>query len=176
MEKAKIGRINRYSETVITVDEAITIMQNGNSIDGAIIDSAFEIEKFNEFSSHILSKDVRVREESKDLTVDEYHHMHSNVWKFPEKYREIDVLDLLLSRCSSETEKERVKTEFEMFKERNLEVLLQLLIWLVDHMRENNIMWGVGRGSSVASFCLYLIGINRVNPLIYDLDIGEFLK
>jgi DNA polymerase III alpha subunit len=43
-------------------------------------------------------------------------------------------------------------------------------------MRDNNIVWGVGRGSSIASFVLYLIGIHRINSLYYDLSINEFLK
>jgi DNA polymerase III alpha subunit len=43
-------------------------------------------------------------------------------------------------------------------------------------MRKNNILWGVGRGSSVASFVLYLIGIHRINSLFYNLPIEEFLK
>jgi DNA polymerase III alpha subunit len=55
-------------------------------------------------------------------------------------------------------------------------VLLQYLKYLVDTMRKNNIIWGVGRGSSVASYVLYLIGIHRINSLYYDLSIDEFLK
>jgi len=48
--------------------------------------------------------------------------------------------------------------------------------YLVDLMRENNIVWGVGRGSSVSSFVLFLIGIHRINSIYYDLDVEEFLK
>jgi DNA polymerase III alpha subunit len=43
-------------------------------------------------------------------------------------------------------------------------------------MRKNKIVWGVGRGSSVASYVLFLIGIHKVNSLKYNLDIKEFLK
>ena len=63
-----------------------------------------------------------------------------------------------------------------MYEERGLYPLLKHLLFLVDHFRKNNIVWGVGRGSSVASFVLYLIGIHKVNPLKYDLDIKDFLK
>ena len=64
----------------------------------------------------------------------------------------------------------------EEFKRRDLETVLRLMIYLVDHFKENDIVWGVGRGSSAASYCLYLIGINRVNSLEYELDIKEFFK
>jgi DNA polymerase III alpha subunit len=43
-------------------------------------------------------------------------------------------------------------------------------------MRANNIVWGVGRGSSVASYVLFLIGIHKVDSLYYDLPIEEFLR
>jgi hypothetical protein len=43
-------------------------------------------------------------------------------------------------------------------------------------MRENKIVWGVGRGSSVASYVLFLIGVHKINSIKYNLDINEFLK
>jgi DNA polymerase III alpha subunit len=56
-----------------------------------------------------------------------------------------------------------------------IDVLL-CIKYLVDYMREHNIVWGVGRGSSVASYCLYLIGVHKVDSIKYQLDIKEFLK
>ena len=50
------------------------------------------------------------------------------------------------------------------------------MIYLVDIMQENKVIWGVGRGSSVASFVLYLIGIHKINPITHDLDWREFLR
>jgi DNA polymerase III alpha subunit len=70
----------------------------------------------------------------------------------------------------------RVKTELILYKKLGLYKLLQFLIYLVDIMRENKIVWGVGRGSSVASYVLYLIGIHKINSLKYNLDINEFLR
>ena len=43
-------------------------------------------------------------------------------------------------------------------------------------IKDNNIVYGVGRGSSVSSYILYLIGVHRVNSLKFNLDIKEFLK
>jgi DNA polymerase III alpha subunit len=54
--------------------------------------------------------------------------------------------------------------------------LLFYLKYLVDTLRENKVVWGVGRGSSVASYVLYLIGIHKIDSIKYDLDITEFLK
>ena len=54
--------------------------------------------------------------------------------------------------------------------------VLQFLIYFVDTLRANNVVWGVGRGSSVSSFCLFLIGVHKINPLLYNLDYREFLR
>lgn len=70
----------------------------------------------------------------------------------------------------------RVWEELDEFKERGMHNLLRYMIYLVDFMRENNIVWGVGRGSSVSSYVLYLIGIHKVDSIKYGLDINEFLR
>ena len=63
-----------------------------------------------------------------------------------------------------------------MFQERGLFDLLRYLKFLVDVMRQNNVIWGVGRGSSVASYVLYLLGVHRIDSMFYDLDPAEFLR
>jgi len=101
----------------------------------------------------------------------------------PEKYRNIDVeeyLHGLIPESQDQTDKlaskARVDLELALYKSKNLYPVLQLMIYIVDTLRENNIVWGVGRGSSVASYCLYLIGVHRVNSIQYGLDIHEFLR
>ena len=66
--------------------------------------------------------------------------------------------------------------ELAEFKARNLFPILQLLIYIIDTMRKNNLVWGVGRGSSVASYILYLLGVHKVDSVKYNLNIKEFLK
>jgi len=82
----------------------------------------------------------------------------------------------LLGKTTNEIEYQRVVTELELFIQHNMIEVLKYLKYLVDTMRQNNILWGVGRGSSVASFCLYLLDVHRVNSLKYKLDIHEFLR
>ena len=66
--------------------------------------------------------------------------------------------------------------EYDLFEKKKFIRVLQFLIYFVNILRENNVVWGVGRGSSVASFCLFLIGIHKINPMLYNLDITEFLR
>ena len=97
-------------------------------------------------------------------------------WHMPEKYYQINVLQWLLNKCQNDEEKMRVQMEYDLFEKKNFIRVLQFLIYFIDTLRANNIVWGVGRGSSVASFCLFLIGVHKINPLLYNLDITEFLR
>ena len=88
----------------------------------------------------------------------------------------MDIWALLEERCSTPDELSRLNQERKEYEARDLEPLLRLMLYLVDDFRNRKIVWGVGRGSSVASFVLYLIGIIKINPMKYGLEIGEFLK
>jgi len=94
----------------------------------------------------------------------------------PEYYQNLDIAKWVLDQCQNQEELQRCGQELLLFQERNLFGLLGYLKYLVDIMRDNGIVWGVGRGSSTASFVLYLIGVHKINSIYYDLNINEFLK
>ena len=112
--------------------------------------------------------------EDTDIVTFDKSNQHS--WYMPEEYKEFPIATYLLSLCNLEEEASRVKLELELFEKNRMIDLLKFLKYLVDTMRENAILWGVGRGSSVASYCLYLLGIHKINSLKYNLDINEFLR
>jgi DNA polymerase III alpha subunit len=94
----------------------------------------------------------------------------------PDEYKQLDIAQWLLDQCTKDEELQRVGTELLLYQERDLFPLLRQLKYVVDVWRKNNVVWGVGRGSSVASYILYLIGVHQINSLYYDLDIAEFLR
>jgi DNA polymerase III alpha subunit len=102
----------------------------------------------------------------------------SQDFNIPQHYKEIDVEEYIrgLVPTGVAEASQRVDTELTLYKARNLYSILQLMIYIVDMMRKNNLVWGVGRGSSVASYVLYLIGIHKIDSLKYNLNIEEFLK
>ena len=104
------------------------------------------------------------------------NEIRTNTWFISDEIRDIDVRKFLISLCNTEKQISRVVHEMDLFEEKNLIPLLQLMIYLVDYFRQNNIVWGVGRGSSVSSYCLFLIGIHKIDAIKYDLDIKDFLK
>ena len=97
-------------------------------------------------------------------------------WFIPEKYKNTNPYNYIRKLAKTQKEIDRVEIEIQMFEERNMKNVLRFMIFFVDFMRENNIVWGVGRGSSVASYCLYLLGVHKVNSLAHNLNINEFLK
>ena len=111
-----------------------------------------------------------------NLSLEEFDRLNQSNWNMPTEYYEFDIAKWVLDQCKNEAELQRAGDELIKFQERNMFVLLQYLKYLVDTMRKNNIVWGVGRGSSVASFVLFLIGVHRINSLYYDLSVDEFLK
>jgi hypothetical protein len=101
---------------------------------------------------------------------------NQNNWFMPEEYTNFNIVDYLKSLCVNDIELTRVNEELELFKNHNMLDLLKFLKYLVDKMREDKILWGVGRGSSVASYCLYLLGVHKIDSIKYELDIREFLR
>ena len=111
-----------------------------------------------------------------ELTLEEFDKKQQSNWYMPDSYKKMDIAKFVLDQCHSDAELQRAGEELLKFQELDLLPLLQFMKYFVDTMRANNIVWGVGRGSSVASFVLYLIGVHKINSLYYDLDIKEFLK
>jgi DNA polymerase-3 subunit alpha len=94
----------------------------------------------------------------------------------PAQYKQLDIAKWVLAQCNNDAELQRCGHELLLFQARNLLTLLQYLKYLVDTLRTNKIVWGVGRGSSVSSYVLYKIGVHKIDSLYYDLDPAEFLK
>lgn len=111
-----------------------------------------------------------------NISVEQFDNKCRNNWFLPKEYMDMDIAQFILEQCTTDAELQRAGKELLMFQERDMFVLLKYLKYLVDTMRKNNIVWGVGRGSSVASFVLFLLGVHRINSLYYDLSIEEFLK
>lgn len=109
-------------------------------------------------------------------TVEEFDRVLQGNWRMPKEYKDMDIAEYVLSLCKADHELQRVGKELLLFQERDLFDLLRYLKYLVDTLRKNNVVWGVGRGSSVASYVLFLIGVHKIDSLYYNLDIEEFLK
>jgi len=99
-------------------------------------------------------------------------------WKLPEDFRNLDIFNYIKTKHAdlSKDQLTRVAEELKEFERRNLTDLLRFLCYFVTILRSNNVIYGVGRGSSIASYVLYLLGVHRIDSYKFNLDIKEFLK
>ena len=111
-----------------------------------------------------------------DYSVETYDRVQQENWYMPDEYKRMDIASYVLGLCKTEEELQRVGQELLLFYDRNLENLLRYLKYMVDTLRKNNVVMGLGRGSSTASYVLYLLGVHKINSIYYDLPIEEFLK
>ena len=111
-----------------------------------------------------------------DADVGTFDQVCQSQWNMPKEYQELDIAKTVLDSCNNDDELQRCGKELLLFQERKLLNLLRFLKYFVDTMRTNNVVIGLGRGSSVSSFVLYKLGIHKVNSMFYDLDVEEFLR
>ena len=141
-----------------------------------LCDASDDVDKFN---TVMEEQGMSPLQKYIPLDVDEktFDGVCQSEWFMPDEYKELDVVGHLYNLCKGDDERfHRVNEELAEFERRGMFNLLRYMIYLVDFMRKNNIVWGVGRGSSVASYVLYLIGIHKVDSIQYGLDYKEFLR
>lgn len=136
-----------------------------------------EIEKFQKLTG--ISFDLK--------TKPNYNKIDDS-FSLPVKYQKINLEEYFIKRMKkridlslmSESDKavtvERILTELEMYENRGLSDVLKTAIYIVDTFKENNLVWGPGRGSSCCSYLLYLIELHDVDSIAFDLPIDEFLR
>jgi len=110
------------------------------------------------------------------LNQESFDAIQQQHWHMPDRYKQLDIAEHVLTLCATDAELQRCGHELMLYQERGLFNLLRFLTYLVDVMRENHVIWGVGRGSSVSSYVLYKLGIHRIDSMFYDLDVEEFLR
>ena len=168
-------KINDYGDCVYSEDAVIELIYQNPKLDISKIFT--EVEQYNSALEELdidLPKLPTLETKTEDLQLFDKNNYEQ--WYMPKKYANINVLQWLLDKCQTDAEKLRVQEEYSRYQEKNFIKVLQFLIYFVDTLRANNIVWGVGRGSSVASFCLFLIGVHKINPMLYNLDYTEFLR
>lgn len=116
----------------------------------------------------------RVFEERLDYPVPADHIDKEN-WFIPREYKEMDIEGFLVDQCPREN-LDQLNQELMLWRSHNMIPVLRAMKYIVDILRKNNIVWGVGRGSSVASYVLFLIGVHKIDSIKYKLPIEEFFK
>ena len=171
---------NQYGQVQISESDMFDALYSGNikTLEGIYLDNVETINKFNQ--AHLTNGDQFLELSkliSPVLDIEDFDKINQEQWFMPEEYKTLDIEAWILEQCPPwDPQCARVKEELQLFAQHNMILLLKWCKYFVDYCRANNIVWGVGRGSSVASYILYLIGVHRIDSIKYNLDIKEFLK
>lgn len=179
--RAEKVKVNQYGQVQISETEAFEALysQKLSTLKDVFLDNTSSIDQYNNACDINADRIDRLNHLlDLDISVDQFDTNLQDNWFMPEGYRptSFNIVEYLLSLCKTDTEIDRVLDELKLFAQYDMINLLCYLKYLVDTMRENNIVWGVGRGSSVASYCLYLLGVHKIDSIKFSLDIREFLK
>lgn len=167
-------RNDKYGRQILNEDELFVAYMSDPDLclRQCLVDTPINFDDILELSH---KPKIIVYEES-NKSIEDFDIDYQNNWYMPNEYYTMDIAQYILNLCKEDYELQRAGDELIKFQERDMFPLLRYCKYLVDTMRKNNIVWGVGRGSSVSSYVLYLLGIHRINSIHYDLSIDEFLK
>jgi DNA polymerase III alpha subunit len=171
-------KIDNFGRVIVSEDDAFAALYSGKikDLSCVFLENSQEVDQFNmsvkSNADNIALIPAYVNDEGLSL----FDEANRCSWFMPEKYMKFPIVDWLYDQCNTVEEKDRIDQELTLFIQHGAFDVLFYLKYLVDTMRANKVVWGVGRGSSVASYALYLIGIHKINSLKYNLDIREFLK
>jgi len=167
---------NKFGEMIFSESDVCDVLMQGRDpvdLAGLIIDGTVNLAQWPDIIDPV--PDFQ-QQRFHTCSVTEFHAQQQQVWHMPDEYMTLDIAEHVLGLCTTQEELQRCGQELMLYQERDLFNLLRYLKYLVDVMTANHIIWGVGRGSSVASHVLYLLGVHRINSMYYNLDIREFLR
>ena len=171
-------KTDKFGQLIFGEQDVINLYLQGHNIDTLqhlLVDSTIDLETAASILDNVPAF-VRYDELAQSQSVEQFDHRCQANWYMPEEYKVLDIAAYVLSLCKTDAELQRCGEELLLFQERNLFDLLRYLKYLVDVMTENQLIWGVGRGSSVASYVLYKLGVHRIDSMYYELDPTEFLR
>ena len=170
---------NKFGELIFSENDLFDCVMQGQDIgafSNAIVDANIDLTTAKELLQNIPEFVVDNPESYSQLSTEQFDLNNQRIWRMPMEYKDLDIAQYVLDLCTTDEELQRVGQELLLYQERNLFDLLRYLKYLVDVMQANRMIWGVGRGSSLSSYVLYLLKVHRIDSMYYDLDPSEFLR
>jgi DNA polymerase III alpha subunit len=164
---------DKFGNVIYQSKDLTTLFYKGMlDLGTVLVEPSDEIDKFENVSGIKLKKiDTNIY----NVSIEEFDQVMQEDWLVPDEYKDMDIEDFLVHVCPKENY-QRLIEELQEFRARNMLPLLRALKYLIDTLRKNNIVWGVGRGSSVASYVLFLLDVHKIDSIKYNLDWREFLR
>jgi len=165
-------KFDKYKNPIFEERDLINLIYQNqfDKLQGLICDDTDDIKKLSQFEDILLTSNI-----DREYPVEDFDQALQQNWLMPDEYKNMDIEGFLVNQCPKENY-QRLIDELQEYRARNMLNLLRWLKYFVDTCRKNNIVWGVGRGSSVASYTLYLLEVHKIDSLKYNLDWREFLR
>jgi len=178
MENFHEMRNNQYGEIILDETDLCDLIMQGRDVTQmkCVVDPGVDIESAIDLIEDPGQLVTWTFPYNSDISVADWDHAQQRRWHMPDRYQQLDIAEHMITLCDTTEKLQRVGHELLLYQERGLFDLLRYLKYLVDVMRDNRVIWGVGRGSSTASYVLYLLGVHQIDSIHYDLDVGEFLR
>ena len=169
-------RLDKYSNPIFTEQDLFDALYQSyqfDAVDTVLVDQRST--SIKQLESQIGFEFIEPYETH--FEVSDYDSACQSNWYIPDEYKILDIEAWIWEQTPPwDPQHTRVTEELAAFKERNMMDLLRWLKYFVDTCNKNNVVWGVGRGSSVASYILYLIGVHHIDSIKYNLEWQEFLR
>jgi len=170
---------NNYSEMIFSENDVCDLIMQGrdiSSLNRMLVDDTVNLEKAAVLLDCVPALINYNTLNDNNEPLEDFDRRLQQTWHMPQQYKDMDIAQHILDLCKTDAELQRCGHELLLYQERNLFDLLRFLKYLVDTMTDNQVIWGVGRGSSVASYVLYKLGVHRIDSMFYELDVEEFLR
>jgi len=168
-------RLDKFGNPIFNSQDIFKFLYQGKltNLKDLTVDYTEDIEQLESTAGFTFQK---FNEQIESIDIADFDQALQSDWFMPPEYKDFDVKQWCLDRCATPEQTARVEAEMGAYHERGMIPLLQWTKHFVDTCSANGIVWGVGRGSSVASFVLFLLGVHQIDSVKYNLDWQEFLR
>ncbi len=167
---------NKYGQCVLDRSDIVEALYHNLPLDNVLVAQSIAEEHNGAVEAFKLDYRALLSTNKQDISIEEFDKEQQKNWHIPQEYLDMDIEQYIKNLVKTPEEQTRVEYEMQLYKEFGLQNVLKVLKYIIDLMRKNNIIWGVGRGSSVSSYVLFLMGVHKVDSMKYNLDIKDFLK
>ena len=168
-------RLDKFNNPIFNSHDVFTLLYQGkvDCLKDIVVDINQDLKSLEVLSEITLNKHVLI-----DASIEDYDRDNQQTWYMPEQYKLLDIESHIFNKVdvNNNVQMQRVAEELYEFKQRGMYPLLRWLVYFVDTCIEHKIVWGVGRGSSVSSYVLFLIGVHKIDSLKFNLSWADFLR
>jgi len=156
----------KNGESVLSSFSYARRILNGEPVDGVLVMRDVHSDKFESLNG------ISISSELVDFDPEPLPHEHTD----DELSELIQYIERSERFMGTDDEIDRISLELDYFiRTLNIPFILECKK-LIDKFKEDDIIWGVGRGSSCASYICFLLEINDVNPIKYNIPFNELSK